>query len=166
MVVFGTTIIPIIAVLRNGGSMRLEELTELLNSPSYGRFGEMEHIIKIIDSYIGCLKIVEGDRVMFNREAKSYSKNCVLEREIDIQLHDKVPGMKNFELYPHKTPQNSPTCPIGVKWGELPAVERNRLSSGYSYRCDYRVRRHEGCTLFCGLKVSKAKKLGIDVRTD
>lgn len=163
MSIFAQTYVPLLVVLQNGGSMNLGELTEKLNSESPRHFEDMSHVEWIIKKYSGCLTIVEGDRVVFNRRAKSYTLENYAEREINVLLHDHIPNMKQFELYLYITPKTSPVCPIDVPWRYIPRDEIAVRNGRDAYvGCNYSPR-EKRCALGCGVKREKLTLLGISV---
>lgn len=161
MAIFAQTYLPILIVLQNDGSINLRELTEKLNSESPRHFEDMAGVEWVIKTYSGCLKIVEGDRVIFNRQAKSYTKNDYSEREINVLLHDHIPNMHRFELYPYITPKTSLTCPIGATWKYIPRDEIAVRNGRDAYvGCNYSPISKK-CNLGCDVKREKIVRLGI-----
>jgi len=116
---------------------------------------------RAITNYTGCLKIEIGDRVRFNRVAETYARFDIMEREVDVLLHEQVPDMKRFELYPHISPKTSPTCQLGVPWEQVPRDEMAVKQGGDPYiRCDFRQKERR-CSLGCGVKEDLLRELGI-----
>ena len=162
MATFTWTYLPILTVLQNGGSMNLKELSEKLNSASQRHFQDMSRVEFALKNYVECLKVVEGDRVVYDRNAKKYAKIFIMERDVAHLLHEHIPNMSSFQLYPYTTPQNSPTCPVGVPWKDVPRDEESARARQDPYtQCDFRCEGEDSCRLGCGVKEQVLRKLGL-----
>lgn len=99
MATFTFTYMPLLLVLQDGGSMNLRSLARKLNEASQRHFPDISSVERAIDDYSGCLKIEDGDRVVFDRSSKRYAKFDIMEDHVDYLLHEHVKDMKRFELY-------------------------------------------------------------------
>ncbi len=162
MATFTWTYMPLLMVVQNGGSMNLVELTSKLNAASQRHFRDMAQVEFAIKTYSGCLKIINGNQVVFDRSAESYAKHSIMERDVDYLLHEAMPNLasRGFELYPHKTPQNSSVCPVGVPWKDVPKDSHAQSMGGDPYEmCDYHGKK--GCQGGCGVREGKLRELGL-----
>jgi hypothetical protein len=161
MVIFAKTFMPILMVLKNGGSMNLLELSEKLNEADQRRFRDLQCVERALAEYSGCLEIKE-DTVCFNHNARRYTQDPMDEREVSHLLHENISDMYRFELYPHKTPANSQTCPIGIPWKDIPK-NRSAVRAGLDpYRlCDFRGEGEDKCDFSCEVKANILKSLGL-----
>ena len=139
--------------------MNLQELSDRLIQESPGNFEDALVVKQVIETHISCLAIDGGDRVIFNHKAQEYAKHSVSEREVDVLLHEQVPDMKKFELYPHISLKTSRTCPADVPWRFIPREEAAVRDGRDPYRrCDYSSRQSR-CWLGCGITKEKIVEL-------
>ena len=85
--------------------MNLKELSDKLNMASQRHFQDMPEVEFALENYVACLKIVEGDRVIFDRSAKRYAKIQSMEKDVSSLLHEQVSNILDFEIY--STPKTS-----------------------------------------------------------
>jgi hypothetical protein len=148
------TFLPIFFVLKNKGSMRLDELTKSLCDEVPVTFGDGSNVERDIETYIECLTINDG-LVRFNSEARTYAKISMMERDIQRALHGYIEDMEKFQLYEYKTRENSHTCHIGVPWDKIPVDDNEkRYKEGAPMDCDFRNDGEDACRLGCGVDQS------------
>ena len=151
MATFTLTYLPIVSVLENGGCMKLDDLAKSLCEKILVTFRDKSTVENAINTYVECLD-VENELVKFNREAKTYAKFSIMERDIQDNLHGKLENMKEFELYPHKTRKNSDCCHIGVPWKDIPVGECEEMyKTNNPGDCDFRIDGKDNCALGCGI---------------
>ena len=148
------SIIPIGVVLENNGRMTLKKLSDELFKTDKRRFRGGD-ITPIIEANIECLKI-EGDEVVYNRKANSYTKHhSLIERSAQNYLHQKIPNMKDRALYEYKTRKNSERCNENMNWADIPKVKSEIDWFGLQENCNYREQGNKHCTLSCGVDANK-----------
>jgi hypothetical protein len=159
MTIAAHSILPILAVLENGGRINIEELSRKLVRMDPNRFREdASGLIRGIESNINCLKI-EGNNVIFDKTANSYTKHfSLIERSAQRLLHNSIPNMNEWELYPYMTRKNSTTCNLGIDWEDIP--EENNVKGpewfGYQQNCNFREQGKKYCGFCCGIEKNKA----------
>jgi hypothetical protein len=140
MATFTLAFSPTMLVLQNGGRIKISDLHKKLFGIRPLLFRDEKSVEEAIDTYIACLKI-EGEEVVFNREAQHYTKIVnIYEREIQEALHGAIPDMERWQLYPFKTRSNSPECYIGIPWAEIPNNDMRMGQPGesdYPEMCDF-----------------------------
>ena len=150
MTVATHSILPIGFVIENNGRISMKELSDKLHKADSRRFrgGDLS---PIIETNIGCLKI-EGEDVVYNRKATSYTKHFgLIERSAQNYLHNKIPTMKDWELYEYKTRKNSERCNENVEWKNIPEGKSQIEWFGLQENCDYRVQGNKHCTFSCNV---------------
>ena len=108
------TLVPILTVISNGGKIEFSELIKKLVEYDSSRFRNENSVIQAME-YNSCLKI-QGNKVVFNKNALKYASHSIHERHVQHVLHKSIPNMEKFQLYPYVTKENSPVCYVGVPW--------------------------------------------------
>jgi hypothetical protein len=158
MVTFILTSYPILKVLEHGGRVRFDELANELMGIDPRRFRDVSRVEEGIEHYSMCLKMEDG-YVVYDKEAKNYAAFDIHERDTQALLHNKIPDMEKFELYPFKTRKNSDRCYIGISWEEIPVSEEaKRLGMTYEPRCNFS---NGACTAHCGVDEETLRKYGL-----
>jgi len=103
----------------------------------------------IVEDLTACL-VIEGNRVVYDKSARKYAQLALFERSIQKALHDTLPTMNEWQLYPHLTTKNSERCYLGVSWKEVPTPND----------CDFRCEGEDSCHLGCAVKKDVLKKYG------
>ena len=148
------SILPIGFVLENNGRITLKELSDKLFKADQRRF--RGDITPIIEKNIECLKI-EGEEVVYNRGANSYTKHySLIERSAQNYLHRKIANMEDWKLYPYKTRENSERCNENMAWEDIPKEESQIKWFGLQINCDYREQGNKHCKFSCGIDANKA----------
>lgn len=144
---------PVLHVIQHGGSVSFKTLCKELLDFDPRRFETEKNVQTAIDNYSACLTI-EGEDVLFDRNAGKYSKIPLYERMVQAALHKVLPDkMKEFQLYPFLDTKNSQACYIGMPWSSIPSGSFERDST-YPDFCDYRTQGEDSCRLGCGLEAS------------
>jgi hypothetical protein len=143
------SILPIGFVIENNGRISLKELSDKLFEADQRRFRNLETVRGAIENHIACLDIVE-EEVIYNKNSKSYTKEFQLvERSAQNYLHNKIPNMKEWELYEYKTRKNSNSCNMKIDWKNIPLDESPIEWFGLQPNCDFREQGNEYCTFSC-----------------
>jgi hypothetical protein len=156
MVIATHAILPILAVLENGGRMSLEKLAIDLIKRDPNRFGR--DVRGIIENNINCLKI-DGDNVVYDKTATSYTKHwSLIERSAQQLFHNAIPNMEEFQLYPYTTRKNSPYCNLGIPWENIPEEDHPEGLEwfGDQQNCNFREQGKKHCGFSCGIDENKA----------
>ncbi|MBR9677026.1 hypothetical protein GOV04_02700 [Candidatus Woesearchaeota archaeon] len=153
------TFVPIQQVLLNGGKMKLDDLVNKCVEIDPRRFRDgVSAIVDSIDDLSACLTLDDKGMVRFNKEAGSYSRLGLFERNIQYELHRSIKDMQDWELYPLQTTENSQTCYIGIKWTDLPEPDDGEP---YILFCDYRITGDDKCSAGCRVSEDVLKSYGL-----
>lgn len=161
MATFTLTYAPIAEVIRNEGMIKFKTLAGKLMTQDPSRFRDEKTVEDAIDGYAGCL-IFNGDIVKFNKDAKRYAQNFILERDVQAALHSTMPNMEKWVLYPFKTRKNSEFCYLDIPWKEIPKdSDEEKYNMNYPPLCDFMGQGEYACTASCGVEQNVLIKLGI-----
>ncbi len=156
--------LPTAIVLLSGGSMLFDDLANKLMSADPSRFRGISKVEEAVNRYSNCLEN-NGHRITYNKNSKSYSKfnSAINERHVQRWLHQTVPDMEKWQLYPFKTPSNSESCYLNIPWKEIPKDTseihlQEKYRSGVNYKCDFRCEGENSCTASCGISEETKRK--------
>lgn len=136
----------IAVVIDNGGRMEFDALAEKLIEADPQRFPSKENVKSYLNKLTECLYL-EGNEVIFDKDAKKYSKIQFLERDVSRALNLPSENFKNLRLYPYKDRENSEECYLGISWKNIPGIPNfPKLDM-----CDYRSTGEEVCNYNCGV---------------
>ena len=146
-------------VLKNGGSIWIEDLHRKLVELDPRRFRGDNIVEYIVDNLTSCLTI-EGAHVKYNKRSKKYAKisMAVFERTIQQALHGSIPNMEKWQLYPYLDRKNSANCYVGIPWREIPAKKEDPQ---INIDCDFRINETDECHARCGVTEETLKKYGL-----
>lgn len=154
--------LPIQQVLLAGGMISFDDLATRLMSIDPHRFRDVSNVEDAVNNYSICLEN-NGHIVTYNRNAKRYSKHG-FERDVQLWLHNSVPNMEKWQLYPFKSPSNSDKCYIDISWKDIPEPNekniREEYRTGVNTSCDFRKEGEDGCGFGCGISHENIKKNG------
>ncbi len=149
-------------VLKNGGEMEFSELARVLTQQDPRRFRDEKTVEMAVVRYTDCLRF-GGRTVSFDRNAKKYAKFGIMERDIQAALHESIPNMDEWALYPFKTRKNSNSCYLGIPWEEIPKDpdEGDKYNINYPIGCDFRAEGEDTCRSGCRVSEDVLKRYGI-----
>lgn len=163
MATWTLTFLPIHQVLRNGGEMIFSDLAAKLIELDPRRFRDVINVERAITTYAHCLEYdAQTGTVRFNKEAGRYARFGMMERSIQFALHESVPSMEDWQLYPLKTRRNSGACYLGISWESIPRDPDNeRKNVPYEDDCDFREEGEDNCRAGCGVSEEVLRKYSL-----
>ena len=163
MTTWAYTFLPIQQVLLNGGEMEFGALAKKLMGLDPGRFRDESIVDKAIQSYVNCLENIDGI-VVFERSAKKYASVTEMERSVQYALHNSVPDMEKWQIYPMKIRSNSKRCYLGILWEEIPRDPNRgnyKRDLPFDDNCDFREEGEDSCKTRCRVGRDILRKYGL-----
>ena len=153
--------IPIAMVLKNGGKMKFSELANTLMEGDPTRFKDLKTVEKAVNNYNQCLDF-DGDKVVFNKEAKQYAAYPIQERSVQAFLHSALKSTaEEWQLYPYKSRKNSSECYMGISWENIPGEDSPDQVS-YPVDCDFRLEGEDSCNGGCGYDIQNRNESSME----
>jgi hypothetical protein len=163
MVTWTHTFVPILHVLLAGGEIEFGKLADEAMSTDPSRFRDVRTVELAVDSCCHCLDYDDARGVVkYNRNAGKYSNSSfLLERSVQYALHEAVPNMEDWQLYPLVTKLNSEKCYLGISWNDIPEDIGGMEDAPFNTHCDFRNDGKDHCRLGCRVDESILKKCGL-----
>jgi len=163
MATWTLTFLPTQQVLLAGGKIKFDDLSTKLMSLDPRRFMSISEVENAITRYAKCLTLdASSGIVRFNREADRYARFGLMERSIQFALHESVPNMEEWQLYPLKARKNAMICYMGTPWESIPRdKEHEERNIPYDLGCDFRGNGRDACNAGCGVSTTILKNYGL-----